>query len=177
MDCRVKPGMTSKVTCPGRDAAFFMPLRRTGTPVGVRKAGPRLCSAPLREELRAALRPGHETSKPGKPSLHRIVAAVEFAQVSQPAHGEAVGILLAGLEQFFDILGDLGARLGAGGGGLVHQKLIGLNDAVDGGVHGFLVGGHVDAKVLEVQKPETRWVASNCEIALLASRSLLNSPR
>ena len=64
--------------CPGRDAAFFMPLRRTGTPVAVKKAGPRLCSAPLREELRAALRPGngiavhclrHARACPGHPRL------------------------------------------------------------------------------------------------------------
>ena len=50
----------SPISCPGRDAAFFMPLRRTGTPVisSRKQAGPRLCSAPLREELRAALRPG-----------------------------------------------------------------------------------------------------------------------
>src|SRR4030088_2118411 len=34
-------------SCPGRGAAFFMPLRRAGTPVKRRIAGPRLCSAPL----------------------------------------------------------------------------------------------------------------------------------
>jgi hypothetical protein len=32
MDCRVKPG-NDECSFPGRDAAFFMPLRRTGTPV------------------------------------------------------------------------------------------------------------------------------------------------
>jgi hypothetical protein len=32
MDCRIKPG-NDEFSCPGRDAAFFMPLRRTGTPV------------------------------------------------------------------------------------------------------------------------------------------------
>ena len=37
-----------EVTCPGRDAAFFMPLRRTGTR-SCKQPGPRLCSAPLRK--------------------------------------------------------------------------------------------------------------------------------
>src|SRR4051812_9668679 len=49
--------------CPGRDAARSpceALLRRTGTHAAydAYKNGPRLCSAPLREELRAALRPG-----------------------------------------------------------------------------------------------------------------------
>ena len=30
----------SALSCPGRDAAFFMPLRRTGTPVRYSKLGP-----------------------------------------------------------------------------------------------------------------------------------------
>ena len=39
-----------------------MPLRRAGTPVLTPTLpGPRPCSAPLREELRAALRPGNES--------------------------------------------------------------------------------------------------------------------
>jgi hypothetical protein len=48
-------------SCPGRGAAFFMPLRRAGTQLALLYHGPRLCSAPLREELRAALRPGNES--------------------------------------------------------------------------------------------------------------------
>jgi hypothetical protein len=52
MDCRVKPGndeLEAIVPCPGRDAALFALLRRTGTPVLLKKAEPRLCSAPLRK--------------------------------------------------------------------------------------------------------------------------------
>src|ERR1700676_4397650 len=52
------------------------------------------------------------------PGLHRIAGAVEFAKVGQPAHGEAMGILLARLEQRGDIFRHFGARLGAGGGGV-----------------------------------------------------------
>jgi hypothetical protein len=37
-------------TCPGRGAAFFMPLRRAGTQLTYFvQPGPRLCSAPLRK--------------------------------------------------------------------------------------------------------------------------------
>src|SRR5882757_7256169 len=46
-----------------------MPLRRAGTRLS-KQAGPRLCSAPLREELRAALRPGHEIPH-CKPQIYR----------------------------------------------------------------------------------------------------------
>src|SRR6266851_9542322 len=55
--------------------------------------------------------------QPRKPRLHRIVAAVEFAQVGQPAHRQPMHILFAGLEQGRDVIGHLGARLRAGGGG------------------------------------------------------------
>src|SRR6185295_3488272 len=52
-------------SCPGRDAARSSCealLRRTrthGAARVVQTRGPRLCSAPRREERRAALRPGH----------------------------------------------------------------------------------------------------------------------
>src|SRR4051794_23424822 len=52
---------------------------------------PRLCSAPLREELRAALRPGHEISR-----LYPEHLALGFLGV-EPEQGQ-VGKL--GLEQF-----------------------------------------------------------------------------
>jgi hypothetical protein len=47
--------------CPGRGAAFFMPLRRAGTVLNTAR-----CTAPALQrtapqELRAALRPGHES--------------------------------------------------------------------------------------------------------------------
>jgi hypothetical protein len=46
---RYQAGDVTSPSCPGRDAAFFMPLRRTGTPVLKSSPGPRLCSAPLRK--------------------------------------------------------------------------------------------------------------------------------
>jgi hypothetical protein len=52
-----------------------------------------------------------------------------------------MGILLAGLGQFGDVVRHLGARLFAGGGAAVHQQRLGLHDAVDGGFHGILTGG------------------------------------
>ncbi len=56
-----------------------------------------LCADPL------ALLPGHDEkrefspSKPRKPRLHRIGAAVEFAQVCKAAHRQAVRVLFAGV--------------------------------------------------------------------------------
>jgi len=44
--------------CPRRDAAFFMPLRRTGTPVHEDTGAPAL-QRTVSQELHAALRPGH----------------------------------------------------------------------------------------------------------------------
>src|SRR5216110_181843 len=60
-------------------------------------------------------------SQPRISRLHRIVAAVELAQVSQPAHGEPVRILLARFHQRGEIFGHLGARLVARRGGAVHK--------------------------------------------------------
>jgi hypothetical protein len=38
------------ISCPGRGAAFFMPLRRAGTVTNIALwYGPALCSAPLRK--------------------------------------------------------------------------------------------------------------------------------
>src|SRR4051794_24492653 len=60
MDCRVKPGNDAEGTlCPGRDAAFFTLLRRTGP-----YQAPAFVTAPALQRtasqgLRAALRPGH----------------------------------------------------------------------------------------------------------------------
>ena len=48
--------MAVLLSCPGRGAAFFMPLRRAGTPV--KQAGPRT-QRTASQMLRAALRPGH----------------------------------------------------------------------------------------------------------------------
>src|SRR5205807_7725568 len=48
--------------------------------------------------------------KPRVPRLDRIVAAVKLAQIGQPAHREAMGILLAGRKQRGDIYGHLRAR-------------------------------------------------------------------
>src|ERR1043166_8288143 len=57
------PAMTNDITCPGRDAAFFMPLRRTGTPVFFfeqHATGTPALQRTAPQGLRAALRPGHE---------------------------------------------------------------------------------------------------------------------
>src|SRR5271169_5795418 len=103
--------------------------------------------------------------QPRIPGLDRIVAAVELTQIGQPAHREAMGILFAGLEQRGDIFGHLGARFTARGGGAVGEQIIGLHNAVDGGLHGLF---------LHFQACSS---ASNLAIARLASLSLLNSPR
>src|SRR5258707_1563417 len=42
-------------------------------------------------------------SKPGKAGLHRVVGAVEFAQIGQPAYRQAMHVLFAGLEQRGDV--------------------------------------------------------------------------
>ena len=72
--------------------------------------------------------------------LDRIARAIELAQIGEPAHREAVGILLAGFEQFRDVLGHLGACIRAGGGGTVEQEIVSHHDAVDGGFQFFLSG-------------------------------------
>jgi hypothetical protein len=47
-------------SCPGRDAAFFMPLRRTGTvPSSGVWYGPGSAAHHAAKKRRAALRPGH----------------------------------------------------------------------------------------------------------------------
>src|SRR5260221_6021256 len=109
-------------------------------------------------------------SKPGKAGLYRVVGAVEFAQIGQPAHRQAVHVLFTGLEQRGDILRHLGAGLAIGGGTAVHQEIIGLHDAVDGSFHGFLSA--VDPAAYAHTSSD-----SNCWIALLASLILLHSPR
>src|ERR1700682_2957254 len=48
-----------------------------------------------------------EPLQPGKPRLHRIARAVEFAQIRQTAHRQAMRILLAGVEQRGDVIGHL----------------------------------------------------------------------
>jgi hypothetical protein len=59
MDCRVKPGNDeARGSRPGRGAAFFMPLRRAGTPVKQASWTPAL-QRTASQVLRAALRPGH----------------------------------------------------------------------------------------------------------------------
>src|ERR1700704_3607866 len=102
--------------------------------------------------------------------LYGIMLAVELAQISQPAHRQPVHVLFAGLKQRIQIVRDLGARLGAGRGGTVHQEVIGLHDAIDGGLHGVLW-----FQVRQVGS--TAWAASNLAIAKLASLILLDSPR
>src|ERR1700716_3905429 len=136
-----RPSIPEKLAIDREAAAYWMPAFR-GYDSGVR--------SPL---------------QPRKPRLHRIIAAVEFAQIGQPAHRQTMRILLAGLEQHGDVVRHLGARLCAGGGGAVHQEIVGVHDAVDRGFHGILVC------------VQTSSVASNCAIALLASLILLSSPR
>src|SRR5271170_5174896 len=60
------------LSCPGRGAAFFMPLRRAGIHVSdARPGGSRLCGAAPRG---AAPRPGHENSPPpGRDLVERYV--------------------------------------------------------------------------------------------------------
>src|SRR5205814_1029073 len=48
-----------------------------------------------------------EPLQPRISGLHRIVAAVELAQIGEPAHGKAMGIRLSGFEQRADIFGHL----------------------------------------------------------------------
>src|SRR5258706_15631221 len=108
--------------------------------------------------------------QPRKSSLHRIVGAVEFAQIGQPAYRQAVHVLFTGLEQRGDILRHLGAGLGGGGGTAVSQQIVGLHDAVDGSFHGFL--STVDQAAIAQTSSD-----SNSVIALLASLILLHSPR
>src|SRR6202051_505835 len=125
------------MSCPGRGAASFTLLRRAGThTITVSTWTP----VQLRIANGAAQRPGNVRRdlalQPGKPRLHRVAGAVEFAQIGQPAHREAMGVLLSGLEQGPDIFRHLGARFGAGGGGAVHQEIVGHHDAIDHGSHG-----------------------------------------
>ena len=66
----------SRLSCPGRDAAFFTLLRRTGTPVELKKAGPRLCSAPLRKSyalrcVRGTRTPYNSRAMPGSAGTKR----------------------------------------------------------------------------------------------------------
>src|SRR6202034_3651742 len=50
-------------------------------------------------------------SKPGETCLDRIGGAIEFAQISQPAHRQAMPGLLARLDTPAEILRHLGARI------------------------------------------------------------------
>src|SRR5579871_3215058 len=70
-------------------------------------------------------------SQPGIARLHRIVGAVELAQISQAADDEAMIIRFAALEQCVDVVGHLDARLCACLRRAARQKIIGLHDAVD----------------------------------------------
>src|SRR6267378_5044698 len=76
--------------------------------------------------------------KPRIPRLHRIAAAVEFAQVRQTAHRQPVRILFAGFDQLGEVVRHLGARLVAGGRAAIHQQIVGLHDAINRGLHGWL---------------------------------------
>jgi hypothetical protein len=60
-------------SCPGRDAAFFTLLRRTGTPVEVEKSWTPAQQRTALQELRAALRPGNaETDSASYAGLTRV---------------------------------------------------------------------------------------------------------
>src|SRR5437763_1907447 len=62
-------------SCPGRGAALFVPLRRAGTHLPDKQAGPRLCSAPLRKGYALRCVRGTDTSKLVQPLAalgHRI---------------------------------------------------------------------------------------------------------
>src|ERR1700730_1815482 len=111
-------------------------------------------------------RGSENASKPRIPGLHRIAAAVELAQIGQPADRQPVRVLLARLEQRPDILRHLGARVFARSRGAVQQQVIGLHDAVDRDFH----------KGLRCEDQLMRVSASNWAIALLASLMLLDSP-
>src|SRR4051812_909044 len=83
------------------------------------KPGPRFCSAPLREELRAALRPGNAISCSWKSSLGQRLLQVQVA-----------GIELAERRQPFPILRDQHAFLeihGAGGTKILQGAVHGGN--------------------------------------------------
>jgi hypothetical protein len=71
--------MRNAITCPGRDAAFFMPLRRTGTPVTVVASWAPALQRTASQELRAALRPGHANGL--RRVGHHAVAAVVLGAV------------------------------------------------------------------------------------------------
>src|SRR5690242_1824800 len=80
-------------------------------------------------------------------------------------------IVLARLHQRSEIFRHLGPRLVVGRGGAVHKQIIGLHDAVDRGFHRFLLIFRDAGDAGQAGR-----CASNSAMALLASRSLLNSP-
>src|SRR4051812_27735090 len=77
---RWRDGLQVDVSCPGRDAAFFMPLRRTGTPLSSSReqTGAPALQRTASQELRAALRPGHERK------LYAMNIRAADASVSSP---------------------------------------------------------------------------------------------
>ena len=76
--------------------------------------------------------------QPGIPRLHRIIAAIELAQIGEPTHRQAVRILLAGLDHRVELDRHLGTRLVARRLAAIQQQVIDLHDPVDRGFHGIL---------------------------------------
>jgi hypothetical protein len=67
------------LSCPGRGAAFFMPLRRAGTPVKYSKLGPGSAAHHAARAVRCA------ASGARKRQMHRCLACILIAALAGPA--------------------------------------------------------------------------------------------